>query len=332
MFSLTTMSVPSTSSLFSTYASISASMMLVRSILNEVVPPPVRTYLYSVIKPFFTPKSSRLTLIIEEKIGFLLNEIFEATEVFLSTKINSKTSCLKISKVPKENKFTIQFERGEEIVDFFDGVELKWRFACTEKENPNPRNPNYPSSKSENRQFELCFDKKHREMVMECYLPSILKRFKEMKDGERVMTLSGLLNFIDGLWSGCGDERIIIFTTNHKEKLDPALLRPGRMDMHIHMSYCNLDSLKILAKNYLGIFQIPNSHKEIEELMENVNVTPAQVAEELMRSDDVGVALDGVVNLLKRKRMEEDGGNDGECSTDVQTKRPKSKRRCNARR
>ncbi|CAK8562211.1 unnamed protein product [Lathyrus sativus] len=47
--------------------------------------------------------------------------------------------------------------------------------------------------------------------------------------------LYGLLNFIDGLWSTCGDERIIVFTTNHKEKLDPALLRPGRLDVHINM-------------------------------------------------------------------------------------------------
>ncbi|KAM0970368.1 hypothetical protein COP2_018833 [Malus domestica] len=37
----------------------------------------------------------------------------------------------------------------------------------------------------------------------------------------------GLLNFIDGLWSSFGDERIIVFTTNKKDRLDPALLRPG---------------------------------------------------------------------------------------------------------
>ncbi|WMV18107.1 hypothetical protein MTR67_011492 [Solanum verrucosum] len=49
------------------------------------------------------------------------------------------------------------------------------------------------------------------------------------------VTLSSLLNFIDELWSSCGDEIIIIFTTNHIEKLNPALLRPGRMDVHIHM-------------------------------------------------------------------------------------------------
>ncbi|KAK0571467.1 hypothetical protein LWI29_016479 [Acer saccharum] len=47
------------------------------------------------------------------------------------------------------------------------------------------------------------------------------------------ITLSGLLNFTDGLWSCCGSERIFVFTTNHIEKLDPALLRSGRMDMHI---------------------------------------------------------------------------------------------------
>ena len=69
-------------------------------------------------------------------------------------------------------------------------------------------------------------------------------------------TLSGLLNVIDGLWSSSGDERIIVFTTNHKDrldKLDPALLRPGRMDMHVHMSYITMDGFKQLVSNYLGI-------------------------------------------------------------------------------
>ncbi|MFS8010487.1 putative ATPase, AAA-type, core, P-loop containing nucleoside triphosphate hydrolase [Helianthus anomalus] len=65
---------------------------------------------------------------------------------------------------------------------------------------------------------------------------------KELVQDEQVVyhgiTLSGFFNFIDSLWSSCGDERIIIFTTNMKVKLDPALLRPGRMDVHINMSYC----------------------------------------------------------------------------------------------
>jgi chaperone BCS1 len=51
------------------------------------------------------------------------------------------------------------------------------------------------------------------------------------------VTLSGLLNFIDGLWSSCGGERIIVLTTNHVERLEPALVRSGRMDRHVEMSY-----------------------------------------------------------------------------------------------
>lgn len=42
------------------------------------------------------------------------------------------------------------------------------------------------------------------------------------------VTFSGLLNALDGVASA--DERIIFMTTNHPERLDPALIRPGRVD------------------------------------------------------------------------------------------------------
>ncbi|KAK1363539.1 Protein hyper-sensitivity-related 4 [Heracleum sosnowskyi] len=119
------------------------------------------------------------------------------------------------------------------------------------------------------------------------------------------VTLSGFLNFIDGLWSSCGDERIIIFTTNHKEKLDPALLRPGRMDMHIHMSYCTPCGFKLLAGNYLGV----EDHKlfgEIEELIQTTEVTPAEVAEQLLKSDDSDVSLASLISFLQIKRKEKE--------------------------
>lgn len=103
---------------------------------------------------------------------------------------------------------------------------------------------------------------------------------------------------MDGLWSGCGDERIIIFTTHHKDWLDPALLRPGRLNMHIHMSYLKSDAFNVLASNYLSI----DDHKLLEEirrLLVEVEVTPAQVAEELMKSDDPDVSLGGLIQYLQ---------------------------------
>jgi ATP-dependent 26S proteasome regulatory subunit len=66
------------------------------------------------------------------------------------------------------------------------------------------------------------------------------KEEKPKYEKESMVTLSGLLNFIDGIWSACGGERTIIFTTNFVDKLDPALIRRGRMDKHIEMSYCRL--------------------------------------------------------------------------------------------
>ncbi|KAL4601385.1 hypothetical protein ACB092_11G269100 [Castanea dentata] len=92
--------------------------------------------------------------------------------------------------------------------------------------------------------------------------------------------LSGLLNFIDGLWSTCGGERIIVFTTNYVDKLDPTLVRRGRMDMHIEMSYCGFDAFKVFAKNYLDV----DSHElfeTIDDLLKEIDMTLADVAENL---------------------------------------------------
>ncbi|KAJ8438096.1 hypothetical protein Cgig2_015353 [Carnegiea gigantea] len=132
----------------------------------------------------------------------------------------------------------------------------------------------------------------------------VKKMLKEL-EGEKKkseVTLSGLLNFIDGIWSSCGEERIIVFTTNHVEKLDPALIRRGRMDMHIELSYCCYEAFKILARNYLNL----ESHRlfeTIKGLLKETNVTPADVAENLIPKSvesDVDVCLENLVSALEK--------------------------------
>jgi len=113
-------------------------------------------------------------------------------------------------------------------------------------------------------------------------------------------TLSGLLNYMDGLWSSCGEERILIFTTNHKDKVDSALLRPGRMDMHIHLSFLKAKAFRILASNYLDIEEHHQPlFEQIEEQLEKVDVTPAVVAEHLLRSEDPNVVLEELTKFLQ---------------------------------
>ncbi|GMN29346.1 hypothetical protein TIFTF001_002396 [Ficus carica] len=132
-------------------------------------------------------------------------------------------------------------------------------------------------------------------------------KFDEYRNRNRTkkLTLSGLLNFVDGLWSSCGDERIIIFTTNHKEKLDPALLRPGRMDVHIHLSYCTPCGFRVLASNYLGMEEHA-LFEEIEHQIEATEVTPAEVAEELLKGNDPDIALQGLIEFLTLKNKEKE--------------------------
>jgi len=52
--------------------------------------------------------------------------------------------------------------------------------------------------------------------------------------------LSKVLNFLDGLTTP--DGMIVIATTNHKESLDPALIRKGRFDIDIELSFIQWDN------------------------------------------------------------------------------------------
>ena len=54
--------------------------------------------------------------------------------------------------------------------------------------------------------------------------------------------------------------------------------------MHIHMGYCTQESFRILANNYHSI-DYHDTYPEIEKLIKEVTVTPAEVAEVLMRNE-----------------------------------------------
>ncbi|KAF8084548.1 hypothetical protein N665_0713s0001 [Sinapis alba] len=139
---------------------------------------------------------------------------------------------------------------------------------------------------------------------------TILKKMMENEDEntDSKVTLSGLLNFVDGLWSACGGERIIVFTTNFVDKLDPALVRKGRMDKHIELSYCCFEAFKVLAKNYLDVEE-SELFEEIKRLLEDdeIKITPADVAENLLpKSEDEGskTCLKRLIAELKEAKEE----------------------------
>ncbi|WJX72136.1 hypothetical protein P8452_56044 [Trifolium repens] len=114
------------------------------------------------------------------------------------------------------------------------------------------------------------------------------------------VTLSGLLNFTDGLWSCCGEERLVVFTTNHRDSVDPALVRCGRMDVHVSLSTCGVHAFRELAKNYLGV----ESHVMFEAvegcIRSGGSLTPAHVGEILLRNRrNPDVAMREVLSVMQ---------------------------------
>lgn len=74
--------------------------------------------------------------------------------------------------------------------------------------------------------------------------------FVKREGGEKRagVSFSGLLNAIDGVAAQEG--RALIMTTNHKAQLDPALIRPGRADMHVELSLINAETAARLFERF----------------------------------------------------------------------------------
>ncbi|XP_020380654.1 mitochondrial chaperone BCS1 [Rhincodon typus] len=65
----------------------------------------------------------------------------------------------------------------------------------------------------------------------------LAKENPTMYEGMGRLTFSGLLNALDGVASA--EARLIFMTTNHLDRLDPALVRPGRVDHKQFVGYCS---------------------------------------------------------------------------------------------
>ncbi|KAJ7622493.1 hypothetical protein FB45DRAFT_927826 [Roridomyces roridus] len=81
------------------------------------------------------------------------------------------------------------------------------------------------------------------------------------------VTLSGLLNVLDSVSSEEG--RITFATTNHIDNLDPALIRPGRMDLKIKYGLATTDQIEGVFKIFFRLGD-PNEFVPVE----NIDGTP----------------------------------------------------------
>eukprot|EP01047_Picozoa_sp_COSAG01_P090319 COSAG01_NODE_22198_length_867_cov_1.466146_1_plen_243_part_10 len=73
---------------------------------------------------------------------------------------------------------------------------------------------------------------------------------KKQSDKSDKLNLSGILNVLDGVVD-CPN-RIMVMTSNHPEKLDPALIRPGRINLKLYLGYIELPEACEMIALYFG--------------------------------------------------------------------------------
>ena len=103
--------------------------------------------------------------------------------------------------------------------------------------------------------------------------------------------LASILNSLDGLVAP--RNAIFIFTTNHIEKLDDALLRPGRIDLKIEINGITNETFGKFCKYHYG--EEPNNDINI-----NSDLTFADLQLEVMK----GATLDELIEYVKQPKGE----------------------------
>jgi len=100
---------------------------------------------------------------------------------------------------------------------------------------------------------------------------------KEEEEFKEPIDLSFLLNLLDGTLESSG--RILVISSNFPERIDKALIRPGRIDMIVHFRKCNRDILQQMVNSFCD--------KEIEDWTTadlDYKWSPAEVNQILFRN------------------------------------------------
>ena len=116
---------------------------------------------------------------------------------------------------------------------------------------------------------------------------------RQKLDARIEVSFSGLLNALDGV--GAQEGRIVVLTTNHREALDPALIRPGRIDVEIRLGNATRAQLRSLFLRF---------HPDAVALADQAastyaegSLSPAQIQQALLASDTPIGAAAGLTQL-----------------------------------
>jgi chaperone BCS1 len=105
-------------------------------------------------------------------------------------------------------------------------------------------------------------------------IDTLFQERKKNDELKNMITFSGILNILDGLAHKEG--LITIMTTNYKDRLDPALIRPGRVDMVIHFDYAVKEQIIEIFNKFFPKLDANKFHKELHKTRSKVTTSMLQ--------------------------------------------------------
>ncbi len=116
---------------------------------------------------------------------------------------------------------------------------------------------------------------------------------RQKQDNRIAVSFSGLLNALDGVAAQEG--RIVFLTTNHKELLDPALIRPGRIDVTYELGLASREQVRALFLRFH-----PEAVDEADRAALGIverSISPAQIQQALLTHPEARAAADAIIAL-----------------------------------
>ena len=120
----------------------------------------------------------------------------------------------------------------------------------------------------------------------------------ELLKKENKFNLSKLLNIIDGLDEHPG--RILIITTNKPEKLDKALVRPGRIDIALNFENCVSSDIHNILNHF---WSVKESNSKIDLSKYDKMFSPAMIINFCRMTNNYEETLKMMENNLRENSL-----------------------------
>jgi DNA replication protein DnaC len=227
------------------------------------------------------------------KTSFIKSIIKETKRTAININLSNVKTCQELELIFKQKRINGRdYLRSEliYILEDFDAMNSDFLHSRKKEDECIPEQEKPPSPTSEIAQFVKLFD------------PMSVKSGSLNEDA---INLSCFLNILDGIIEL--HEGMVIMTTNHPEKLDPAVYRPGRVDWYHEFTYATKKTIVEMLKVSFKLSDEEMAKYDVDSLdIKDGILSPAYIQQICFLNTDVQESISQIVAACQKQMKEVD--------------------------